>query len=325
VTGALTADYYQLTAPGQLRLVQERHAIDQLGPTSILARTLRSVISTGTELAAWRGDPPLRPGAIYPRLVGYCNVAEVVALGEGLTHLRAGDRILTHQSHRSAFVCEGRDVLATVPSGVDSTAAAATYLFHLGYAAMLRADVVSGKRVCVIGAGVVGRAAALCSAALGNDTTLVTAQAIEGGDAGRLRAVGRDEVSAAVFDLVLNTTNLWPDHRLSMELARRGGTISVLGFPGRSAPIPDFNPFESRLFYDKQLTIMAAGHLAIDDHRHTLLSTCGYLLSLIESGLLDATSLIGGTMPWRDLSRAYQTLDTRQPGVVTYALDWSEQ
>src|SRR5688572_21668827 len=39
----------------------------------LLARTEFSAVSLGTEMAAYSGEPPLRPGIIYPRLVGYCN------------------------------------------------------------------------------------------------------------------------------------------------------------------------------------------------------------------------------------------------------------
>lgn len=60
----------------------------------VFARTLYSAISPGTEIAAFLGCPPLRPGKLCPRVVGYCNVAEVLAIGAGVTLCRTGDTIL---------------------------------------------------------------------------------------------------------------------------------------------------------------------------------------------------------------------------------------
>ena len=39
----------------------------------------------------------------------------------------------------------------------------------------------------------------------------------------------------------------------------RGGRISILGFPGRGEPLPDFNPLDPKWFYGKQLTLIGAG------------------------------------------------------------------
>jgi D-arabinose 1-dehydrogenase-like Zn-dependent alcohol dehydrogenase len=133
----------------------------------VAARTLYSAISPGTEVAAWRGDPPLRPGRAYPRLVGYCNVAEVIAVGADVQTLKAGDRILTGQSHRSAFICKQSAVIGRVPDALGSVAATTTYLFHLGYNSLLKGDFRAGHSVAVLGLGTLGMGSALLTHALG--------------------------------------------------------------------------------------------------------------------------------------------------------------
>ena len=63
----------------------------------IFAETVYSVISTGTELAAWGGAEPLRPTQnVYPRLLGYYNIACVKDVGSNVNGIKIGDHVLTH-------------------------------------------------------------------------------------------------------------------------------------------------------------------------------------------------------------------------------------
>lgn len=104
----------------------------------------------------YRGDPPLRPGEVYPRVVGYCNVAEVIGKGSSVSKYKVGDRILTFQSHRSAFVCSEESIITNLPGNVDLIKAATTYLFHLGYNALLRGNFKPGHNIAVVGLGTLG-------------------------------------------------------------------------------------------------------------------------------------------------------------------------
>ena len=121
-------------APRELVFEERQLSYTKQDEYSILAKTLVTAISPGTETAAWLGLPPLRTGpVVYPRLVGYCNVAEVVHCGSKCSGIKPGDRILTFQSHCSHFLVNFSDVLAVVPDDLDSQSAVKAYLFHLGY------------------------------------------------------------------------------------------------------------------------------------------------------------------------------------------------
>ena len=98
-----------LISPGKVQFITEELSFN-LEENDILCESLVSVISPGTELAAYRGAPPLRPGVTYPRLVGYCNVARVLAKGVGVNNIELGDRVLTLQSHRSHFKIKTSEV-----------------------------------------------------------------------------------------------------------------------------------------------------------------------------------------------------------------------
>ena len=151
---------------GPRELIFESEHIDEnaLGSDEVLCKTLATAISPGTEIAAYNGSPPLRPVKVYPRVVGYCNVAEIINTGSNVNEYEIGHRVLTFSSHRSHFIAKTQEILAIVPDEVPSNLASTTYIYHLGYNAILNANIKYGSPVLVIGLGVIG----LCTVALAN-------------------------------------------------------------------------------------------------------------------------------------------------------------
>ncbi len=330
----------KLTAPRQLVFEEGLLKADSLRPNEVLAETVCSAISVGTEVAAYRGDPPLRPGPVYPRLVGYCNIAEVVAVGAAVDGCRTGELIYTHQSHRSAFICDAGEILTGVPLTMDAVDASMTYLFHLGYNALLKGGFTPGHHVAVIGLGVLGMAAVATTSAFGgtayafsdHETSRAMARAFGAREvSGKQDAAGADAIRAqsdgAGADLVITTSNSWSDWRLALNLCRKEGAICVLGFPGRMSPIPDFNPLDSQFFNDKQLRVVACGHspdhdIPAHDLRFTLKRNCRFLMECIRLGKLPARRLVAAVEPWQSLPQIYERLESQAGRPGTYVLKW---
>lgn len=340
MSATLTSRIAELTGPRQLIFREQSLATSALKDNELLAETVCSALSAGTEVAAWRGDPPLRPGPVYPRLVGYCNVAEIVACGRGVTRFRPGVRILTFQSHRSAFVCREDEVIVTLPVGTAPVPASVTYLFHLGYNALLRGGFTPGHHVGVIGLGTIGLAAVAQAGNFGGNVHAFSNQpdarnlALE---IGALDAWPKDltetpkavaaKAGGAGLDLVITTSNRWEDWALALRLARKGGTLCVLGFPGRTEPEPPLNPLDSQFFYDRQLTIHACGQspdldVSAHDLRFTVKRNCEFLLHQIVAGKLPARRLIGSVQPWEKLPELYEQLAHRTGHALTGVLQW---
>jgi len=332
-----------LTVPRKLEFRTEELATGGLGPREIVAVTRTSVISPGTEMGAFVGLPHLRPGVTYPRLVGYCNLAEVIAAGPEVKHATVGKRILTFESHRSAFRTTEDTLIMVVPDDVKPHRAAATYLYHLGYAALSRADFRPGETVAVVGLGTLGLTTVAVAAAAGASVIALGDQAAArerslaaGGraaypkrDAERAIADASTMGARAGIDVVVTTSNSWDDWDLALRLPRKGGTIAVLGFPGRDGASPTRNPLASALFYDHHLRIVAAGYTPdleapAHDVRFTIKRNCAYLFDLIVRGKLDPDLLVTHTRPWHELGAVYEQLAARAPGLVTCALDWTE-
>lgn len=334
----IIASIVTLTGPRQLALRQDTIDAAALDAGDMLCETLFTAISPGTELAAYTGAPPVREGPAYPRLLGYCNVARVLAVGRDVGAVAPGDRVLTFSSHRSHFVLPVDHVLARLPAEVDAAHLACAYLYHLGYNAVLRGGIRVGSRALVIGLGVLGLTAVAMAAQAGADVHAVSNHprprqlALRFGARTSASRDQGDVVSAALgsagADVVICTTNGWDDWALALEMAGTRGTLAVLGFPGRNAPPGDFNPLDSRHFYAKQLRIEAVGHSperadARGFARFNERDNLGYLVDLIARGRLDAASLISGRYRAAHIEQAYLDLLNRKDDPVTYVLQWN--
>jgi threonine dehydrogenase-like Zn-dependent dehydrogenase len=326
---------------GVRELSFERIEVDDenLASTALSARTLCSAVSVGTEVAAYIGAPPLRPGPIYPRRVGYCNVATVERVGGEVAGIKPGDRVLTHQSHQSGFVCDQAEVLAVLDDDLDPETASVAYLAHLGLSALQKSRFQTGETVAVLGLGPIGlatvgvlRALGGMALALGNDDARMTKARTMGANwAFDSRAPDlAQEVAAATGnqgpDVIVTTTNLWAGWKTALEIARFQTRIAVLGFPGRSEGPPEFNPLDSAHFYDKQLSILAAGQTedaAAAPVAPLLRKNVGTILKLLSEGRLDLRPLITDRVSWEELPSIYDRAARHDKSLVAAVLNWT--
>lgn len=330
----MIAETVWLTAPRKIELRREELAAP--APDELLCESLVSAISPGTELAAYTGQPPLRPGVGYPRLQGYCNVARV--LESEAQGFEAGDRILSFASHRTHFVLPANEVLYKLPLDADAGAIACTYLFHLGYNAVLRSEVKPGSRVLVIGLGVLGLTSVALAALAGAEVYALSDQPVPASlatDFGAAATYARSEeellknVLSRGADVVISTVNGWDDWQAALRLAGQFSRIACLGFPGRGQGAPERNPLDSQYFYTKQLRIEAVGMSPEHPDNRGFLrfnerANIAWLAELIEAERLDGRRLVSGTYDGRDIASAYDDLLIRKNSPMTYLLRWAE-
>jgi D-arabinose 1-dehydrogenase-like Zn-dependent alcohol dehydrogenase len=330
----------ELPKPLTIEFVKYTLNSEDLGSNELLAETICSAISTGTEVAAYRGDKPLRPGGTYPRVVGYCNVAEVKRIGTHVNQYQPGDRILSFQSHRSAFVCSEDSVILKIPGGCDLHKAATTFLYHLGYESLLKGHFKPGHNVAVIGLGTLGIATVDVGCRYGAN---VFAFSNQGHSLTLARELGSklcfrkddanfmEEIEVAThgigIDIVITTANTWNDWKLALEVIRDEGTICVLGFPGRTQPLPDFNPLEPQYLYFKKLSVVYCGYtpdylIPPKDIRFTRKRNCESLLDMIAENRLKPEKIISQTYPWTQIQKAYDDLMKRDPPLYTAILTY---
>jgi threonine dehydrogenase-like Zn-dependent dehydrogenase len=330
----------RLASPGDLVWTDEEVLLDRPSAREAACETLYTAISPGTELGAYGGLPALRPGTDYPRLVGYCNAARIVAVGSGVTNYQPGDVIISFTSHRSHFLIPEERIVAKVPPELDAKVACIAYLFHLGYQACSRGRVVAGHNVAILGLGALGLTSVCMAALAGARVFGISDHEKPRQIAQRYGAeatIGRPETVSTLpsmageagIDVLVVTTNSWADFRLALDAVRAGGVISVLGFPGRTEGNPPFNPLASDRFYYKQLTLVSVGSapsIAAEakDLRFTEKRNMAYLLALMRSGRLDPRHIVSGEYRAERLREAYEDLVTRKQSAITYVLKWSD-
>jgi threonine dehydrogenase-like Zn-dependent dehydrogenase len=311
-----------------------------MGNASASALTARIVRLLGPRQLVWDEETlPESPPSdallcrTYPRVQGYCNVAEVLAVGGAVTSHAPGDRVLSFSSHRSHFLLPAADALLTVPATVPTGQAAVTYLFHLGYNALLRSGVQAGHRVAVLGLGALGLGTVAVAALAGAEVLAVTSheaawQLASSFGAAEVRDRGHAREREDWADVVVVTTNAWGDLQLALQMTGHRGTIAVLGFPGRETPPGEFNPLDSRYFYTKQLRIEAVGLSperpdARGFTRFNERDNLAWLLGRIATGALPAAAMIAGSYPAEKIVDAYEALLARRQSPVTCVLEWA--
>jgi threonine dehydrogenase-like Zn-dependent dehydrogenase len=329
-----------LHGAGDLRIEEELYDTSSLKSREIFVRTLATAFSTGTDLGNYDGRSEEVPGAPgYPRSVGYSNAGIVEAVGSAVKSFRPGERVFSTKPHRSAYIAEEHDLLVRIPDKVDAEEATLAYLTHLGLSALRQVNYQPGEDIAVVGLGVIG----LCTIAVARTIgARVTGVANDPKRAEIARELGAQTTyvsgsfnASAVFegrgaDVVVLTANTWDAYYDSMEMARRGGRVSILGFPGRAQPTPQFNPLEMRWLYGKQLTIVGAGHIPRVDCppseiRFNLHRNLEFVLDRMADRALCLTPVISHRFPYTRMREAYELARSHSKELTAAVFDWSRE
>ncbi len=316
---------------GDLRIEERELNADEIAPDQVYVETLVTALSTGTDLGNYLGDSEYVPGApAYPRAVGYSNVGVVTRAGMDVHALHVGDRVFSMRPHLSAYIAGDGELLVRIPDAVESGEASLLYLAQLGLAAMRQVDYEAGESVAVIGMGVIGLCTVAVARALGAQVTAVANAPLRAETAKRLGAhrvlLAGEEVQPE-FDIVILTANQWDAYRQAVEMARTCGRVSVLGFPGRGQPAPDFNPLDPRWFYAKQLMLRGAGlsarlECAPHELRFNLRRNLELILALLASGEVSFAPVISHKLPAERMRDAYELARAHDRNLMGAVFAW---
>jgi len=324
-----------------LRIEDTSLDFQNLQPDQIYAETVVSALSTGTDLGNYLGDSTYVPGAPdYPRRIGYSNVAVVRRVGTDVSQAKVGQRVFSTQPHVSAYLARQSDILVAVPEAVSSEQASLSYLTHLGLAALRQANYLPGENVAIVGLGIIGLCAAALARAMGAKVAGIANSSSRADAAVRVGARAAflaDDLDLEVklqgvfgdtgADIVVLTANSWDAFRLSVSIVRRNGRVSILGFPGRAQPQPNFNPLDPTWFYAKQLTLLGAGFAPRTDCapaelRFNVRRNLEYILDLMASQAMRLDSLITHRLPVARMKEAYELASQHSKDMVGAVFQW---
>jgi 2-desacetyl-2-hydroxyethyl bacteriochlorophyllide A dehydrogenase len=157
------------TAPFQAELEEFELERAPLQPGEILLHTECSIISAGTEGAAYNGleaeHPyhavrPHFPDFSYPTYPGYGNIGEIIEAGHDVQEYAVGDRVFTSAPHASHARYNTRNLCVKVPDELGSQTAAFVCMGNISITALRMADFSPGDKVLILGLGMVGNLAA---------------------------------------------------------------------------------------------------------------------------------------------------------------------
>jgi 2-desacetyl-2-hydroxyethyl bacteriochlorophyllide A dehydrogenase len=312
------------------------------GEGEVLIRTLRSLISTGTELTVYRGTFPTSSAwsrhAKYPYLPGYSNVGVVVDVGPGVDRQWIGKRVGTYGYH-AAYVVEQCTVARPIESDQISNDAATFFtIAEIVMNGVRRSQLRWGESAGVYGLGLLGQITVRFAQVAGAFPVL----AIDV-NAHRLKLLGdhpavvpilagRDDLMEIatlrtrnrMVDVVFEVTGNPALIAHQFEVLRPQGRFVVLSSPKDKTSF-DFHDHCNAPSY----TIIGAHNASHPTHA-TLDNpwTCNrdgeLFFDLVANGLLEVESLISHRVPFGEATEWYPRLDVPGCDTMGVILTWPE-
>ncbi|MEL6962887.1 MAG: bi-domain-containing oxidoreductase [Pseudomonadota bacterium] len=270
-----------------------------------------------------------------PLPLGYCNVGEVIAVGEGVEGIEIGDRVASNGPH-AEVVSVPVNLCQPVPAGVEDEAAAFTVLGAIALQGVRLAKPTLGERFVVTGLGLLGQLTLQLLRAHGCHVLGIDLDPRKLELARRFGAetvdisAGEDPLAAAAaftkgrgIDGVIITASTRSNEPVSQgaRMCRKRGRIILIGVVGPEISRADF--------YEKELSFQvscsygpgrydAAYEQKGQDYpfgfvRWTEKRNFEAFLDCLAAGTIDITPLISHRFEIEDAAKAYDVLNGKGP------------
>lgn len=329
------------TAPGKAELVEEE--VRAVGAHQALVRVHRSSVSSGTERANLVGELNISINAYYteahfPRRSGYSASGEVVEVGEGVTGLKQGDRVvILCGCHTEYEVMDERNLVRIEEAGVTDQAAALTRIGIFPLAAIRKCHLEIGESALVMGLGVLGmigvqllRAAGAAPIIAADPVPEKRAQALENGADYALDPFEEDfaaQVKALTggVNVAIEVTGSGKALDQALDCMARMGRVALLGCTRHS----DFTIDYYHKVHGPGVSLIGAHNNARPQNESapglwTERDDVRALLRLIQGGRIDLGRLVQEVHSPEDAPAVYVRLATERSFPVVQ-FDWGER
>ena len=266
-----------------------------------------------------------------PIPMGYCNVGEIIAIGEGINELKVGDRVASN-GHHAEVVCVPKNLVARIPDNVSDDEAAFTVVGAIALQGIRLANPTLGETVAVIGLGLIGQLTAELLQANGCeviafdfDQSKVDLANINGIRAFKVSEdtdvvkIAQEITQNIGVDAIIITASNKSNEIISQaaKMSRKRGRIVLVGVVGLNINRADF--------YEKELTFQVScsyGAGRYDDNyeqngkdypigfvRWTLNRNFETVLKFISTGRLKVQSLITEVVDFQDYKQIYDNIE----------------
>lgn len=355
--------------------ILEEVPVPQVKSGSVLIKTSRSLVSLGTErmlvefgksnlIEKARQQPDkvkqvldkIRTDGLMPTLeavfnklgqplpLGYCNAGRIIAVGNGVTEFKVGDRVASNGAH-AEFVCVPKNLVAKIPDNVSDEEAAFTVIGSIGLQGIRLLNPQLGETIVVTGLGLIGLITAQLLKAngcrvigidfdeekveLARSKGIIAINPAKGTDPVKFV---QEETELHGADGVLITASAKNDEVIhqAAEMSRKRGRIILVGVIGLNIRRDDF--------YKKELTFQVScsyGPGRYDEDyenkgidyplpfvRWTEKRNFETILQSISMGIIDVKSLITEVVDLDSYNDIYG--DMRKHGSIASILKYSE-
>jgi len=309
------------------------------GPRDVLFETILTLVSSGTEMTAYRGDFPSNSAwsrwVRYPFAPGYDNVGRVLSVGREVESISPGDLVFSWAGHSSHAVLP-QNAVTKIPKGLDPRQAVFGTLGQTALNGVRLGEIGIGDSVVVIGVGPVGQLS-LQFARLSGAYPLIamdlSPERLEiasrhGADLTieAAREDPREAVSEAtkgrMADIVFEVTGNQKVIPESLRLLKRRGKLVLLGSPRGPVEV-DFHDEVHAL----GLRIIGAHnsmHTPVETpyNQWTLSRDLELFFDLLRSGRVVVGDLVSHVYAWKDGPKAYEMLLETGGKSMCVLFDW---
>lgn len=264
-----------------------------------------------------------------PLPLGYCNVGEVVAVGDGVLNFKIGDFVASNGQH-AEYVCVPVNLCARVPDNVSAEDASFTVIGSIGLQGIRLLKPTIGETIVVVGLGLIGLMTVQLLVANGcnvigfdfdeekvNLAKKFGAKAFNSSNTGVIKTV-EGLTNGHGADGVIITASTKSNDVISQaaQMSRKRGRIVLIGVIGLDIQRADF--------YKKELSFQVScsyGPGRYDDDyeqrgvdyplayvRWTEQRNFETVLNAISSGLVDVKPLITELVPLNEYLKIYNNL-----------------
>jgi 2-desacetyl-2-hydroxyethyl bacteriochlorophyllide A dehydrogenase len=334
----------EVVVTGQNEVEVQAREMDEraLGREDLLIETEATFISAGTELANYTGREPrvFQPNqwCTYPWRSGYANVGKVLAVGEGVTRAKVGDRVFSYARHGSTVIFNQQRLVIPVPEGMDAVLAAATRMAGVALTGIVVSEIREAPWVAVYGLGMVGNLAAQAFALRGcrvigidplaSRRTLAERCGIQvtvGGSAQEANAAVMELTNGEGADIAMDAVGHSAVVMQALEATARFGQLILLGSP--RVPVEGNLTALLSNVHLKMITMRGALEWCLPIYPDIGKRTSQYskqqtIFEWVTAGKLHVEPLISHRLPPEEIKQAYEGL-LRQPESYTgVALVW---
>ena len=303
----------------------------------------------GTDIHAFNGKQPF---FTYPRILGHELGVEVIAVGSGVTNVRAGDRcavepylncgqciacrrgkpncctslqvlgVHTDGGHREEILVPAAKLHASSKLGYDQLALVET--LGIGAHAVERAQLAPGETVAVIGAGPIGLSAIQFALAAGARVIVIDVNESRLGFCrDRLGLPAADLIDARSADVVAKLKELTDGDLPTAVFDATGNPKSMAAafeYPSHGGRLvfiglfPGDVTFNDPNFHRRELTLLASRNARPDDFTR--------IISLVEAGKVDTAPWITHRARIEDVPALFESWTKPETGVLKAVIEF---